>query len=198
MEYLTLALSLAWPQIVVAVLWLLVGLVALRYRLMTKRPIFLFAGIAALLLSPSEILSPLRLALRYVTHRVYCPSTDACTVELQFGAAKYEWLLVGLAAVIFFVGLYLEVARARRRAEANNAVGAAADKVSKSAPASAFAGSYQGDVAAPSTADYGAAPRNGSDQGPLEDLLDDDLAPPEYEQPRAYRRPAPGSGSGPF
>ncbi|HLW01732.1 MAG TPA: hypothetical protein VKT82_23950 [Ktedonobacterales bacterium] len=126
MQYASLALSLAWPQIVVAILWLGVALVALWYTRATGRPVFLFGGIAALMISLSEVLSPFRLAYRYFTHREYCASTAACTVELQFGAAKFEWLLVGIAAFVFLAGLYLEVRRARRRAAANNAARAAA------------------------------------------------------------------------
>jgi len=125
MQYVSIALSLAWPQIVVAIFWFAAGLLALRYALATRRPVFTWGGLAALLIALSEILSPLRLALRYFTNRLTCPTADACTTELQFGAAKYEWLLVGLAAVLFGVGIFLEVARARRRAQTNNAARAA-------------------------------------------------------------------------
>ena len=40
MQYASIALSLAWPQIVVGILWLVVGLASLRYRLATQRPSF--------------------------------------------------------------------------------------------------------------------------------------------------------------
>ena len=152
MEYFKLAFSLAWPQLAVGVVWFVAGLAALRYALTTKRPVFLYGGIAALLLSLSEVLSPLRLAYRYYTNRVYCPSTDACTIELRFGAAKFEWAIVGLAAVVFFIGLYLEVSRARKRAAVTNAARAAANQAAMTAGGAA--GAYQGDPSAQPGAEY--------------------------------------------
>ncbi len=202
MEYIRLALSLAWPQIVVAVLWFVAALAALRYARITKRPLFLFGGIAALLLSASEILSPARLAERYFTNRVYCPSVDACTSELRFGAAKYEWLIAAMAALVFGVGLYLEIAYARRRAAAKNAARAASSALAASsarepAPAGVFVGQHQAASAAQSVVGYGAAqpedalPAMSESPAGAADLV----LPAEDEQPPLYERPAPDTGS---
>ncbi|HEU5370424.1 MAG TPA: hypothetical protein VFU69_18275 [Ktedonobacterales bacterium] len=204
MQYARLALSVAWPQLAAGALWLVVALVALYYARATRRPVFLYGGITALLLSLSEVLSPIRLAYRYFTHRVYCGSLDDCAAELQFGAAKFEWGIVALAALLFLAGIYLEVRRARRRAAASNAARAAASQRVMGAappegftPAGAFAGQYQtASVAQPITS-YGYDPafaEDGAEPAQAPDLT----TASEDEQPAFYRRPAPGSGSGSF
>lgn len=211
MQYARLALSVAWPQLAAGALWLVVALVALYYARATRRPIFLYGGITALLLSLSEVLSPIRLAYRYFTHRVYCGSLDACASELQFGAAKFEWGIAALAALLFLAGLYLEVRRARRRATANNAARAAASQRAMSAataglaPAGAFVGQYQSaPEAQPITSyGYGDAMPDGYDPAFAGDGAEPAqaaylTAEAEEEQSAFYRRPAPGSGSGPF
>lgn len=200
MQYLSLAFSLAWPQITVAILWFIVALAALRYARATRRPVFLWGGMAALLLSLSEVLSPLRLAYRYFSHRISCPSYDACAVELQFGAAKFVWPIVGLAAVLFFVGFYLDVARARRRAAANNAARAAASRQPKAAPvpAGAYAGSYQGAPEQPITA-YSETQQASADHRFSQGLVDADLATSAGdEQPPFSYQPRSDSESEPF
>jgi hypothetical protein len=202
MQYAGLALSLAWPQMLVAILWFGVALVALWYRRDTGRPIFLFGGIAALLISLSEVLSPLRTALRYFTHREYCTTTSACTLELQFGAAKYEWLLVGIAAFVFLVGIFLEIRRARRRAAANNAARAAAASKAALASASAggavsgdaLAGQYQAASGGQAVARYDDALLDGSAGA----FAGESAAVPSDEQPTYYRRPPGSSQGGPF
>ncbi len=198
MEYAKLALSLAWPQLAVGVVWFVAGLAALRYALKTKRPIFLWGGIAALLLSLSEVLSPLRLAYRYFTNRVYCPSTDACTIELRFGAAKFEWVIMGVAAVVFFVGLYLEVSRARKRAAANNAA-RAANQAAQSFAGGA-AGAYQHDPSAQPATEYDYGQQGYDDPAYAQEPpgAASDRPVPDYEQPTAYRQPSAGSNSGAF
>ncbi|HEY7348729.1 MAG TPA: hypothetical protein VH599_10475 [Ktedonobacterales bacterium] len=209
MQYLDLALSLAWPQIVVAILWFVAGVVALRYARATRRPLFLFSGIAALLLAGSEVLSPARLAYRYFTHRVSCVSFDACSDELLFGAAKFEWLIGGIAALALLIGVVLEVSRARRRAKAKNAARVGSNVtlgVSPGAgvvPAAASVGHYQAVPVSQPINDYGA--ETPDDLGPTlsggfaDSALASDFGPPlEDEQPTFYRRPAPGSGSGPL
>jgi hypothetical protein len=195
MEYFKLAFSLAWPQIAVGVVWLVVGLAALRYALTTKRPVFLYGGIAALLLSLSEVLSPLRLAYRYYTGRVYCPSTDACTIELRFGAAKFEWVIVGVAAIVFFVGLYLEVSRARKRAAANNAARAVANHAAAAAGGSADG--YQGNPSAQPFTEYDDGQQGYYDAAYAQEPTSASPTP-DYDQSTAYRRPSAGSGSGSF
>src|SRR5262249_28479438 len=104
----------------------------------------------------SEVLSPIRLALRYFTNRLTCPTADACTIELQFGAAKFEWVLVGLAAVLFGVGVFLEVARARRRAQANN-VARAAQQRAMAAPAGAHVSQHPANPVSQPFPSYDAA-----------------------------------------
>jgi hypothetical protein len=203
MQYINLALSLAWPQMVVAVLWLGAGLAALWYARATRRPIFLFGAITSLLLALSEVLSPLRLAYRYVTHRVDCASTSGCATELQFGAAKYEWILVGLAALVLLAGFYREVARARRRAAANRAARAVAQQPAMAAAPAPFAGYSPAAAAAQPITGYDAALPDEDDSAFSAEFADPaltlDLAPPaEPEEPTFYRRPAAGSGSGPF
>jgi hypothetical protein len=178
MQYVRLALSLAWPEILIAVLWLAVLLLALRYALATRRPIFLFSGIAALLLTVSAVLSPARAAYLYFSHRTFCYGVDDCTVQLLFGAAKYKWVLDGLAALLLLVGLFVEVSRARRRAAARNAARAntaanaamSAPPAGGDAPAGEFANQYPGGF----VGQYQAAPAS-------------DLAPsPESERPTSY------------
>jgi hypothetical protein len=210
MQYARLALSVAWPQIVVAALWLVVALVALYYARATRRPIFLFGGMTALLLSLSEVLSPIRLAYRYFTHRAYCPTIDACIIDLRFGAAKFEWGIVALAALLFLAGLYLEIRRARRRAAANNAARASASQramrgspAQERAPAGTAAGQYQGAPQGQHASNYSAAMPGSYDAAFAEEAASpprasDFAAAPEDEQPTFYRRPSAGFGSGPF
>lgn len=139
MQYIGTAFSLAWPKLLIAVLWLVAGLAALWYARITRRPLFLFSGIAALLLSGSQILSPARLAYQYFNHRLSCASLDSCTNDLLYGAARFEWLIGGLAALVLVIGIFLEVAYARRRARANLAARAARDaaRVANAAPVAA-------------------------------------------------------------
>ncbi len=209
MQYAGLALSLAWPQIVVAMLWFGAALVALWYARATRRPVFLFGGIAALMISLSEVLSPLRLAYRYFTHREYCFSTATCTVELQFGAAKFEWVIVGMAAFVLATGFYLEVRRARRRAAANNAARAAARNAAMAAasaggavPAGAFAGQYQAAAEEPAGAGSGdMLPDSSAAAWPVEQsraAWPADRPPASQdEQPTSYSRFLRRSDSGP-
>ncbi|HEY7355526.1 MAG TPA: hypothetical protein VH590_03635 [Ktedonobacterales bacterium] len=212
MQYAHLALSVAWPQLAAGALWLLAALVALYYARATRRPIFLYGGITALLLSLSEVLSPIRLAYRYFTHRVYCGTLDDCASELQFGAAKFEWGIVALAALLFLAGLYLEVRRARRRASANNAARAAANQRAASAPpaagfapAGAFVEQYQSVPEVQPITGYGYGDATPDGYAPA--LAEEGARPAqafypageaEDEQPTFYRRPEPGPGSGPF
>ncbi len=202
MEYTRLALSLSWPQMVVAILWFAAGLAALWYARATRRPIFLFSSIAAFILSGSAILSPARLAYRYLTNQVFCPSVDTCTIELRFGGAKYEWLMEAIAALVLVAGFYLEVARARRRAAANNAARAAASRAAANkaaasarptggiAPSGGFAGQYHPGPGAQPNSRYGAAVPGGVDPAPARDHTQ----PAEDGQATLYGKPTSGSG----
>lgn len=127
MQYIGTAFSLAWPKLLIAALWLIAGLAALWYARITRRPLFLFSGTAALLLAGSQVLSPARLAYQYFNHRLSCASLDSCTNDLLYGAARFEWLVGGIAALLLVIGIFLEVAYARRRARANLAARAARD-----------------------------------------------------------------------
>jgi hypothetical protein len=214
MQYFGRALALSWPQLLVGILWLAVALMALRYARATRRPIFLYSGITALLLMFSEVLSPIRIAYHYFTHNLLCATTTQCKVELLSGAYKYEQLIDGIAVLVFLLGLYLEVSRARRRAAASSAARAANTAAPGVPPvgansAGAYAGPYQ---AAPLGANsptgafagpYQAAPQ-GQPIGSYDAMIPDDFdpaAPPRFsppaeeDQPTLYRRPASGSGS---
>ena len=115
MQYLGKVLAVIWPVLFLAALWFIVGLVALYYARSTRRPIFLFSGLAALLLVVERLLSPGRVVIRYLRGQHVSGGTLG-KLDLLFGAYKYEWVVEGLAVIVLLVGIILEVRRARQRA----------------------------------------------------------------------------------
>ncbi len=111
---------LLWPSMVLAGIWLVVGLVAFWYARSTRRPIFLFSGIGALLMMVGQILSPARLAYHYL-QGVPIPGGQAGRFELLVGAYKYQIAVEAIGALFFLAGLVREVMFARRRARLNAA-----------------------------------------------------------------------------
>lgn len=144
MRYLGQALAY-WPAFFLAALWLVAGLVGLWYARSTRRPIFLWSGLAALLLAAERLLSPARFLFHYLsTHAFYGGgNVAAIRIEFLFGAYKYEWLVDGLAVLSLLLGLILEVRRARRRAIRNTA-SQAAGQAAMGEPAAAFPASESG------------------------------------------------------
>lgn len=120
MQYLGKVLAVIWPVLFLAALWLIVGLVALFYARSTRRPIFLFSGLAALLLMVERLLSPGRVVIRYLQGQHVSGGTLG-KLDLLFGAYKYEWVVEGLAVIVLLVGIILEVRRARQRARRTQA-----------------------------------------------------------------------------
>jgi hypothetical protein len=114
------ALELLWPSVVLAGIWLVVALAALWYARSTRRPIFLWSGLGALLLMVGEVISPLRVALHYL-RGTPIPGGTAGKVEMLVGAYKYQIAVEALGAILLLVGIGLEVSRARRRARSNSA-----------------------------------------------------------------------------
>lgn len=206
MQYLGKVVALAWPVALLAILWLVVGIVALYYARSTRRPIFLFVGLSALLLVVAQSLSPLRAAYRHFSHQYLCTTTEQCKVEILFGAYKYEWLVDGLAVLLLLCGVLLEIRRARRRAAQGSAVRAAAQSpmgapvAAGAAPAAPFAGQSYAQPAAQPMTGYGAPPPDAFGQD-MPDAYGDQTAPtnivpwPKDERPTLYQRPASGSGS---
>lgn len=184
MRYLGQALAY-WPAFLLAALWLVVGLVALWYARSTRRPIFLWCGIAALLLVMERLLSPTRFLLHYLsTHTFYGGrNVAAIRIEFLFGAYKYEWVLDGLAVLSLLLGLILEVRRARRRAT-RSTTAPAAGPAAMNAPATAFTASGNGFAQ-----QQPAQPITSYRSGTL-----DPQALPEDEQPTLYQRPPTGPG----
>ncbi len=124
MAQLDKVVALLWPVLLLALLWLVVGMLALIYARATRRPIFLFSGLAALLLVVEHLLSPGRVFYHYLNSQpVY--GGQRGRLDLLFGAYKYEWLVDGLAATLLLAGIIWEVVRARRRAARNHAARAA-------------------------------------------------------------------------
>lgn len=127
MQYLGKVIALIWPVLFLAALWLIAGLVALYYARSTRRPIFLFSGLAALLMVVERLLSPGRVVIHYLRGQHVSGGTVG-KLDLLFGAYKYEWVVEGLAVIVLLVGIILEVRRARqraRRAQAAPSAGAA-------------------------------------------------------------------------
>ena len=111
---------LLWPSMALAGIWLVVALVALWYARSTRRPIFLFGGLAGLLLMLGELLSPGRIVYHYLTgHPI--PGGTAGKVDLLLGAYKYQIAVEALGAILLLVGLVREVSRARKRATQRSA-----------------------------------------------------------------------------
>jgi hypothetical protein len=118
---------LLWPSMVLAGLWLVVSLVAFWYAHSTRRPIFLFSGIGALLMMAGQVLSPVRLAYHYLLG-ISIPGGQAGRVELLVGAYKYQIAIEAMGALLFLAGLVREVMFARRRARTRAARAAEAAK----------------------------------------------------------------------
>lgn len=152
MQYAGRALAILWPVLIVSGLWLIGGLVALFYARATRRPIFLFSGLAALLLIVEHLISPARIALHYLQHKHIYTGTFGI-LDMVAGGYKVEWLIEALAAALLLLGIILEVRRARQRAvraQMARAAGAAemAEPVAEAAPT----GAYTQPSAAPSRA----------------------------------------------
>ncbi len=116
---------LLWPSMVLAGLWLVVSLVAFWYLRSTRRPVFLFSGIGALLMMTGQVLSPARLAYHYVKG-LPIPGGQVGRIELLVGAYKYQIAIEAIGALLFLTGLVREVMLARRRARARAAEAALA------------------------------------------------------------------------
>ncbi len=203
LQYFGRAMQVVWPEVLLAVFWLIAGLVALFYARSTRRPIFLFGGLTALLLMTEQLLSPARLAYRYLSHKTSCGNTAACKIDLLFGAYKYEWLIDGLAVLVLLAGILLEVSRARKRAARNTAARNGATGVpvaAGGASAAPGAGQYQTPPAAQPMTSYGAPMPAAYNHGAPNAFSNPGTAPtflplPDDEQQTFYPRPRPGSGS---
>jgi len=203
LKYFGEALGVIWPVLLLAILWLIVGIVALFYARSTRRPIFLFGGLTALLLMLDQLLSPVRVVYRYVSHQPLCSNRAACKIDLLFGAYKYEWLVVGLAAIVLLIGIVLEVSRARKRAARNTAARNAAlgaPSATGGASPAPFAGQYQAPPAVQAMTSYGAPAPDAYHPGVPDASGDPGTAPTflplsDDEQSTLYQHPRPGSGS---
>ncbi|HEY7126158.1 MAG TPA: zinc ribbon domain-containing protein [Ktedonobacterales bacterium] len=116
---------LLWPSLVLAGLWLVVSLVAFWYARSTRRPVFLFSGIGALLMMAGQVLSPARLAYHYLKG-IPIPGGLQGRIELLVGAYKYQIAIEAIGALFFLAGLVREVMLARRRARVRAAEAALA------------------------------------------------------------------------
>jgi hypothetical protein len=200
MRYLSQALAY-WPAFLLAALWLVAGLVALRYASSTRRPIFLWGGLAALLLAVERMLSPMRFLLHYLSTHTFYGGGNVATIRIEFlfGAYKYEWVVDGLAVLSFLLGLLLEVRRARRRA-IRNAAAQAAGPAAMDDPATAFPaagnGYAQPQPAQPTPADRFGAPTQPTFAPPLAGSGFSAPGPqaPADDQPTLYQRPPTGPG----
>lgn len=115
LEYIRAGLAILWPVLIVAMVWLIGGLVALFYARVTRRPIFLFSALVAFLMIIERLLSPARILLHYLQHKaVYSDAFG--TLDLVAGGYKFEWLIDALASALLLLGIILEVRRARQRA----------------------------------------------------------------------------------
>lgn len=123
---------LLWPSMVLAGLWLVVGLVALWYARSTRRPVFTLSAIGAFFMLVGQILSPARLAYHYLKG-IPIPGGQAGRIELLVGAYKYQIAIEAIGALFFLAGLVREVMFARRRARLNAA--RAAQTAGTNAPA---------------------------------------------------------------
>jgi hypothetical protein len=132
------AIKLLWPSMVLAAIWLAVGLVGLWYARATRRPIFLWSGLGALLLMLGEVVSPLRVAYNYLKGTPI-PGGTVGKIQVLVGAYKYQIAIEALGAIMLLVGIVLEVARARRRARSS----APAPAVNAMASGGLMAGSFQ-------------------------------------------------------
>ena len=207
MRYLHQALAY-WPLFLLAALWLLVGLAALYYARTTRRPIFLFSGLAALALMVERLLSPARFLFHYLTTHAFYGGNNPSEVKIEFlfGAYKYEWLVDGAAALLLLLGVILEIRRARRRAAQSNAARSAgqspmgATGAAGAAPVTPFAGQYYTEPTVQPMTGYGAPPPDGFAQEAL-NAVGDQTAPTTVaplsadERPTLYGRPTSGSGS---
>jgi hypothetical protein len=120
MKLVVKALELLWPSVALAGLWLVIALVAFWFARSTRRPIFLYSGLGALLLVLGEVISPVRVAFHY-WRGTPIPGGTAGKVEVLVGAYKYQIAIEAVGAFLFLIGIVREVMVARRRARSNAA-----------------------------------------------------------------------------
>src|SRR5262245_43643921 len=107
MKYVIEAIKLLWPSVVLAGIWIAVSLASFWYARTTRRPIFVFSGVAALFMMVGEVLSPARIAYHYISG-IHIPGGVAGRVEVLVGAYKYQIAIEAVGAVFFLVGIFRE------------------------------------------------------------------------------------------